>query len=243
LARGITAVNRSQRNAWEDRRKARLTQLPRGRHRLPREFVAANQRERLIAAMAEVSADVGYANTSVADVVDYSAVSRATFYKQFTDRRDCMLGAFNYYFDRLLLEIGSVCTSAAPWEATLSGAVEKVLALFAEDPPAARLLTVEILAAGPAGTERYHAAIDLLADMLRGGRARCSQPVTLPPSTEWALVASMALLIAKRLVDGGAESLPQLREELVQIALTPYLAARSPAQSSLVAHDGVTEAA
>ena len=43
--------------------------LPRGPHKLPREEVERSQRDRILWAMAEVSAAEGYANVSVADVL------------------------------------------------------------------------------------------------------------------------------------------------------------------------------
>ena len=44
-----------------------LARLPPGRHGLPREFVAHNQRERLIAGIAEAIAENGYAGTTIAE--------------------------------------------------------------------------------------------------------------------------------------------------------------------------------
>ncbi|HWI74932.1 MAG TPA: TetR/AcrR family transcriptional regulator, partial [Baekduia sp.] len=59
------------------------TQLPKGRHGLSRAFIASNQRERLLDAIANVVADKGYAATRVADITDYAGVSRKTFYELF----------------------------------------------------------------------------------------------------------------------------------------------------------------
>ena len=66
-----------------------MRRLPPGPHGLPPELVERNQRERLIAAMAEVCGEQGYAESSVAEVAKRAGVSTASFYRQFKDKRDC----------------------------------------------------------------------------------------------------------------------------------------------------------
>jgi len=58
-----------------------LSRLPPGRHGLPREFVVHNQRERLIAGLAEAVAEHGYSGTTIAHITAHAAVSRRTFYE------------------------------------------------------------------------------------------------------------------------------------------------------------------
>ena len=68
--------------------------------------------------------------------------------------------------------------------------VRIVLALFAADPPTARLLTVEVLALGRAGRERNDAAIAAFATRL---------------GADWTLVAGMVdALLGKRVAAGEA---------------------------------------
>ena len=65
--------------------------LPPGSHGIPAGVVARNQRERLIAAIAVLCAERGYAQASVAGVAKRAGVSSVTFYRQFAGKRDCML--------------------------------------------------------------------------------------------------------------------------------------------------------
>jgi len=57
--------------------------LPPGRHGLPKEFVRANQRHRLLSGLAEAVAENSYACTTIAHVTRCAAVSRRTFYEHF----------------------------------------------------------------------------------------------------------------------------------------------------------------
>src|SRR6187455_2663699 len=70
-----------------------LAGLPPGRHGLPREFVAHNQRERLIAGLAEAVAENGYAGTTIAHIPRQAAVSRRTFYEHFSSKDECFIAA------------------------------------------------------------------------------------------------------------------------------------------------------
>lgn len=174
--------------------------LPPGSHGIPADVVARNQRERLVAAMAEVCAERGYAEASVAGVAKQAGVSSLTFYKQFAGKRDCMLAAHRQLLGRLLEEVDRAREGEGSSEATKRAAIRTALALFAADPPSARLLTVEILAAGPEGVKRHDAMAAAFAERL---------------DTDWVRAAGMLALAGKLAVGGEAERLPGLEDELV----------------------------
>lgn len=176
----------------------RARRLPPGPHGIPRELVARNQRERLIAAMAEVSAECGYGSTSVTDVARHAGVSTASFYRQFKDKRECMLAAFEELFGRLLGELERVCGTEAKSADRARAGIRTAAALLAGDPPTARLLTVEIAAVGTEGLRLQHEAIEQLAARLREAREPGGGFPEHSPSAEWVAVAAMAALVAKR---------------------------------------------
>lgn len=176
--------------------------LPTGVHGIPAEVVARNQRERLVAAAAEACAESGYAETSVVDLARRAGVSTATFYELFPGKSECVLEAHRELLGRLLEEVDRACGDADGEEAKLRAGVRTVLALFAADPPTGRLLTVEVLALGPAGAERNGAAIAAFAERL---------------GVDWPRAAGAAMLIGKRVMAGEAATLPELEDELVAL--------------------------
>jgi AcrR family transcriptional regulator len=173
--------------------------LPPGSHGIPADVVALNQRERLIAAMAEVCAEEGFAGASVEKVARRAGVSSVTFYRQFADRRDCMLAAHRELSGRLLEALDGMRGGESAAEAGARPTLAALLSLLAGDPPSARLLTVEILAAGPEGSRRHDATVAALAERLGAG---------------WVSVAGALALIGKRVMAGEAERLPELEGEL-----------------------------
>jgi AcrR family transcriptional regulator len=168
--------------------EAAARRLPPGSHGIPADVVARNQRERLVAAMAEVCAEQGYAEATVAGVAKRAGVSSLTFYKQFADKRDCMLATHRQLLGRLLEEVDRS-----------ENAIRTALALFAADPPSARLLTVEVLAAGPEGAKRHDAMVEAFAERL---------------GTDWVRAAGMLALVGKLATAGEAARLPELEGEL-----------------------------
>jgi len=174
--------------------------LPPGSHGIPADVVARNQRERLVAAMAEVCAEQGYAQASVAAVSKRAGVSSLTFYKQFSDKQDCMLAAHRQLLGRLLEQVDRALDDESAPEAKAGTVVRTALALFAADAPSARLLTIEILAAGRGGVKRHDAMVEAFAERL---------------GTDWVRAAGILALVGKRVVLGEADRLLELEGELV----------------------------
>src|ERR1700710_2187055 len=86
--------------------------LPRGRHGLSPEFVARNQRERLIAALVLTLDEVGYQKTTVSMIGRRAAVSKSDFYKHFDSKDECFLAAYDYAVERLRAAVLDACAAA-----------------------------------------------------------------------------------------------------------------------------------
>jgi AcrR family transcriptional regulator len=176
--------------------------LPPGPHGLPPELVERNQRERLIAAMAEVCGEGGYAAATVAEVARRAGVSTASFYRQFKDRRECMLASFEELFGRLLGEIERACAGEEGPEARLRAGIGTAAALLAADPPTARLLSLEVAAVGSEGVRLQHEAIERLAALLRAARGAPPDSPAPFPTPEWTAIAAMVALVTRRVAEG-----------------------------------------
>ncbi len=79
--------------------------FPSGVRKLPSDLIRAIQRERLIVAMLNAAAELGYLETNVQDVIDRAGVSRPTFYEHFSNKEDCFLAAFDTSAERLRKKI------------------------------------------------------------------------------------------------------------------------------------------
>lgn len=188
----------------------RARRLPPGPHGIPPELVERNQRERLIAAMAEVCAENGYGGASVTDVARHAGVSTASFYRYFKNKQQCMLVSFEELFGRLLGEIERACEAEADRAEKVKAGVRTAANLLAGDPPTARLLSVEVAAVGTEGVRRQHGAIEQLATRLRTAREPDATGPAPIPSAEWTAVAAMVALVARQVAEGESASPAEL---------------------------------
>src|SRR5579863_1182793 len=69
--------------------------LPRGPQALPRERVAAHQRERLVEAMVQAVSERGVVATTISDLVARAGISRRTFYEHFDNKEVCLLATYD----------------------------------------------------------------------------------------------------------------------------------------------------
>lgn len=202
-----------------------LSRLPPGRHGLPREFVVHNQRERLIAGLAEAIADNGYAGTTIAHITRHAAVSRRTFYEHFGSKDECFIAAYDTVMEQLRERIDAAYQEQDDWPHAIRAGVAAMLSFLAAEPNLARLSMVESLVAGPVVVERYDAAIRNLVPYLEAGREDRSAEVLarLSPSTEEALLGGVVSLISRRITAGHTAELEQLLPDVVEFVLTPYV--------------------
>jgi AcrR family transcriptional regulator len=200
-----------------------LARLPPGRHGLPREFVEANHRDRLIAACAQVVEEHGYADASVARIIKAAAVSRRTFYEQFTDKEDCFQATYDLVIDNLRERVIAAAEAAEGWPQNVPAALAEMLRFFASEPSLARLCLVETLAAGPPISNHHRDAVASFAPILRAGRIEAQGEGGPPIDTEEAVIAGVVSLITRWVVVGRTEQLEDLLPDAVTVALTPFL--------------------
>jgi len=202
-----------------------LSRLPPGRHGLPRDFVVHNQRERLIAGLAEAVAEKGYGGTTIADITRHAAVSRRTFYEHFDGKDECFVAAFDTVTEQLRERVEEAFKGEDDWADGIRAGIGAMLTFLASEPNLARLAMVEALVAGPVVVERYDAAVQTFIPYLTTGREGRPKAVLdrLSDSTEEALVGGMVSLIARRIVAGQTDELESLLPDLVEFTLAPYV--------------------
>lgn len=125
--------------------------LPRGKGRLRRAVVEEQQRVRIMNAMLEASAERGFLNMRVSDVIGIAKLSRRTYYDLFSNRIDAFDAAC-VAASEILFRAGRLAVATRPratWTERLAVMLDGLLAAAAQHRAAARVLVVEILAAHP----------------------------------------------------------------------------------------------
>lgn len=206
-----------------------LSQLPPGRHGLPRSFVARNQRLRIVAAMLRVLPRRGYAETTIGHVTREAGVSRAAFYAQFQNKEQCFLSTYDIAAAWLCERVEGAAVAEELWPASVRAGVAEAMRLLAANPAVAHLLAVEALQAGAVARRRRQGCIARLAATLRTDRPRGSE---LPTELEELLVGGVFAHVSRYVDAGHVDRLPQTTAELVRCMLVPYL---DPVESRRIA--------
>ncbi len=200
-----------------------MERLPRGRHGLPREYIAQNQRERLLAALAECLEERGYDGTTVSMIGARAGVSKSDFYKQFKSKDACFLAAYDESVRQIREQVVLACGEGGDWAQRVLGSLSALLDFLATEPAQTQLALVEGLRAGRGVYDRYQAALASFVPLLRDGAPVPPGGTPPPEATEEAVVGGIASLLARRVLNGKAERLPELLPEIAEFALTQYL--------------------
>ena len=166
--------------------------------------------------MAEATAELGYADTSVADVLRRARVSRATFYELFESKQACFIAAYDQaarlVFARLERE------DEYAQERTTVERFDQVIGIYlqtlAAEPAFARLFMVEVYCAGEEVLARRDEIQRRFEDLLIE-RAQANDERTRFACR--ALVAAVITLVTSRLAARDPEGLRALHRPLVEL--------------------------
>ena len=199
-------------------------QLPPGRHGLPRSFVAQNQRDRILAAVADVTSAASYAEMTVADIIACAGVSRRTFYEHFQNKQSAYLAAYDEASGRLLEGVRWAYSSQEDFADAGPGRRRAVRHGPGERGPG---LCPDVPGGGDGCRGRGAASAGrrdggVRRDARRERPRPCS--TTRPRrSSRRRVVGGLYEVIYSRIVRGELRELPGLLPELVHALLLPYL--------------------
>jgi AcrR family transcriptional regulator len=179
--------------------------------RLGADDTERGQRARLLAAMAGVVADKGYAAATVADVVREAGVSRTTFYDLYSSKEECFLETYRHGVDVLIDAVRAAVREAGDWRAQLRAGVRAYLRMLAAEPRFARTYLIEIHAAGPAALEVRGDALRRFAKRYAAA-ARAATRTPPRPDALLILCAGTEQLCAERVRAGEHARLGELED-------------------------------
>lgn len=198
-------------------------QLPPGRHGLSAEFVADNQRERIIASVAPVVDATGYADATVAAIIRRAGVSRRSFYEHFANKHDVFLAAFDQAVGVLMDQVIAAYSAQDDHVTGLRCCLETCLRLLADDPAMARMVVVEVLSAGQQALERRRHVLARLTDELVRSARELPEPPMGAHFTAETIVGAVFQVIYNRVHQGQTRQLPDLLPDLLYCVLVPFV--------------------
>lgn len=197
--------------------------VPTGRHGPSPDVEADQQRDRLFVATVELVAKRGYRETTVDRIVKAANVDPVAFTQLYADKEECFLAAFDRIVEETVETVVAAAEGAEGWPEEMATGISCLLDLVAADPRRARIAVVEAQAAGPRALARYGAAVDRAMPKLREGRQFSQEAAALSGALEEAILGGVLWIVHQCLVNGQLGEIEALLEDLIQLALAPYL--------------------
>jgi AcrR family transcriptional regulator len=197
----------------------RPQKLPSGRHGLLPSAVAANQRARILSAVTAAAAELGYAETSVEAVIARAGVSRRTFYEHFKNKQDAFLAAYDTAVGQQARQIRRAYLRQSGARERLRAGIRAYLQSLAGEPQAARLCTVEVLAAGPRALARRAAAMAMFAEIIEDNIHELIPACPRPALAAETIAGGIHEVAFSRILTGRTRELPALTDDLLTTIL------------------------
>jgi AcrR family transcriptional regulator len=186
--------------------------------------VARNQRQRILAAVAEAASTRGYARMSVEDVVRGAGVSRRTFYELFANKDQVFLEAYDQVASLLLSAVRAANEGEEGFANRVTAGFRTFLELLEASPAFARMCIVEVMAAGPEAVAKRTAVMGEFAKLIEeNARTQLDQPGSAPALHAQTIVAGAYEVVYRMIAAGETDRLSTLLPDLVESALLPYI--------------------
>jgi len=180
--------------------------------------------------LAEETFEQGYQQVTVADIVRRAGTARNTFYENFRSKEDCFLATQEYAMSAALERVVEAAGTLQSWPQRVRAGLTAFLSYVVEEPALARTCMVEALSAGPAAVEYYEKSQQAFVSLFQLGRDVSPHGADLPETIEEAIIGGVFWIVYQRLVAGEVSAIPELLDELIEFALTPYLGAEAARQ-------------
>ena len=191
--------------------------LPRGKHTLSRDEVAATHHERLCIAVTELMSAMGYRSVGVKEIAARAQVSLAAFYACFRSKDEAIFAAYDRFIGVLIDRMTKVPVGD-DWDDYVERLIGAYLRTLASDVVAGRAFQVEMDALGHQGRARRREALHAMASLLQAKHADFDAEAArrLPSNAYVAAVYGVRQLACDELdlgPDGDVEGLvPQISQ-------------------------------
>jgi AcrR family transcriptional regulator len=205
--------------------------LQRGENQISRSFVVHSQRERILDAVANLSAAKGYANLTIPEIVQEAAVSVQAFYEHFSGKEDAFLVAYAVGHRRALVAFERAFESQQDWPNSVHTGLQALFGFFAAEPSFAHCATVDAPSASTRAAALLADGVAAYVPMLELGYSEVGPNQTPPPRiAAEAIACALHELCFAYVVRQRARELSDLVPEATFLVLTPFLGGEAAAQ-------------
>lgn len=163
-------------------------------------------RSRLLDALIESIVEVGYQNTTVADIVRRAKTSRRTFYEHFASREECFVALLTTVTAQHVRGIARAVDQQATWRVQVRQAVEAWIASYEAHPELMLAWIRDVPTLGTAARELQRESMEnfiAMVQVMTAGEAFRSAGVTISRGRTIMMLGGLRELTAVTVENGG----------------------------------------
>jgi AcrR family transcriptional regulator len=195
-------------------------------------FRAHANRERILDAVAQITAESGSATLGAQAILERAEVPENFFRAEFKNAKGAFLAALELGHLKCQAAVERARAEKSSWREGVSAAVQALLEFFASETSFARLALVDAPFAWPASSRRSSEHLAVYARLMFSGAPRQRRPIALAPEVTTQALIELVFRAATN------ERLPQLIDaapEAVYLALAPFLGIDDAAEAAQAA--------
>ncbi|HEY5977045.1 MAG TPA: TetR/AcrR family transcriptional regulator [Solirubrobacterales bacterium] len=178
--------------------------------------------DRAIRAFFVLVDEQGYPQTTVDQVVKRASMSARTFYANFKGKEDLLMAAIDSACAQGVAAVTAAFTRHPDWPDAVRAGIGALLNFLASRPGLAKLMTVEVYAAGEEALERRAHGLAPIAALIEANTVEWAH---LHPVIYETLAGGVYQLLRSAVIKGGADSLPALTPVCTYLTLAPFIGA------------------
>jgi AcrR family transcriptional regulator len=198
-----------------------------GEHGASPFYVAHSQRERILDAVANLTAANGYAALTVEGIVAGAAISLQAFYEHFPSKEGALLAAYEVGHGKGLALVERAFRSRADWRLGVRAGLHALFDYLASEPSFAHLALVDVFTVSERATERARKGITAYAAMLIPGFELTSDGERPPEVTIEAISGGLFELCLHHALQRRMHELPLMVPRATYLALAPFIGAEA----------------
>ncbi len=196
-----------------------------GRPGISKEEVAANHRQRILHAAAELAEEKGYNATTIADITRLAGVDGRAFYAAFGDKQEAFMAVHEIGVQHVMSATAAAFFTGDSWPERIWAAGRAFSGFLESNPMIAHVGFVEAYAVGPAAVQRVEDSHTTFTIFLQEGY---QQKARRPPPSRLALEAIITSIFEIVHMEARRSREPQVSGMLGHMAflvLAPFLGA------------------
>ena len=196
-----------------------------GEHSVSPIYVAHSQRQRILDAVANLTAAHGYAALTVEGIAAEAAISLQAFYEHFPTKEDAFLVAYEIGHDTGLALVEHAFDSQVDWRLGIRAGIEALFDYLASEPAFAHLALVDVQAASTRVTERAARGVTAYGELLAPGFTEAPREQRPPRVVTAAITGGIFELCLHHALQRRMRELPLMVPRATYFALAPFIGA------------------